>query len=116
MKIVHITINTKNLNDSLDFYQNIIGLNIINDFRKSTGMPIVFLADSENETCIELIENSDQSYSGSGLSIGFHVENVEIAHKEAETKGLNPTPIISPTSNVKFFFVDDPNGVKIQFI
>lgn len=84
MKMVHITINTADLEKSLAFYQNIIGLKIRTDMRQLSGMPIVFLEDGADSTCVELIENKEQPYNGSGLSIGFHV--------------------------------DDPDGVRIQFI
>ena len=116
MKMAHITINTQNLDKSISFYQEVVGLSIQNDFRKTSGMPIVFLANAEGETSVELIENKENPYSGDGISIGFHVDNVIEAHEKMTNAGLNPTPIISPNPNVKFFFVKDPNGVNIQFI
>ncbi|HUM56356.1 MAG TPA: VOC family protein, partial [Bacillota bacterium] len=77
---------------------------------------IVFLANAEDETCIELIESKDICYSGEGISIGFHVPDVEKYHEELQKKGFDPTPIEAPAPNVKFFFVKDPGGVMIQFI
>ncbi|MBE6948962.1 MAG: VOC family protein [Ruminococcaceae bacterium] len=116
MKIEHITINTAYLDASVAFYRDVIGLEIRADFRKTGGMPIVFLSNGEGETCIELIENKENVYSGSGLSIGFHVNDVNAAHELMTNKGFNPTPMISPNPNVKFFFIKDPNGVNIQFM
>ena len=40
--------------------------------------------------------------------------------RKIEQPGYNivflPTPIFSPNPHVKFFFVEDPSGVEIQFI
>ena len=84
--------------------------------RQLSGMPIVFLEDGADSTCVELIENKEQPYHGSGLSIGFHVDDVEAAHNQFEQEGLQPSPVISPNPQTKFFFVDGPDGVRIQFI
>lgn len=51
MKMVHVTINTPDLEKSLNFYQEIIGLKIRTDMRKTAGMPIVFLADGVEDVC-----------------------------------------------------------------
>lgn len=116
MKIEHITINTADLDASIEFYKDIIGLEINVDLREIAKMPIVFLSNGEGETCIELIENADIAYSGSGLSIGFNVDDVDAAHKLMASKGLSPSPMICPNPNTKFFFIKDPNGVSIQLI
>ena len=110
----HITINTAKMEESLQFYKEIAGLEMKVDMREM-GAPIVFLADGD-DPCIELIENPAQAYSGAGISIGFHAEDVEGKRTELEAKGFAPTPIIQPNPNTKFFFIKDPNGVTIQFI
>ena len=48
--------------------------------------------------------------------MGFHVENVEAKREEILAKGLEATPVIAPGPDVQFFFVNDPNGVTVQFI
>ncbi|WP_458407706.1 VOC family protein [Anaerotignum sp.] len=114
MKMKHVTINTAKMEESIQFYQDIIGLEMQRDLRPM-GSSIVFLADGD-DPCIELIERPEQAYSGAGISIGFHVADVEAKRAELEEKGFAPTPIISPNPNTKFFFIKDPSGVTIQFI
>ena len=115
MKMAHVTIQTKYLEESIKFYEDLFGLAVVTDLRPMGGK-IVFLANGEDETCVELIENPENPYSGAGISMGFHVEDVESYHNELAEKGYNPSPIIRPNPNVGFFFVKDPNGVSIQFI
>lgn len=114
MIIQHVTIRTTDLDTSVAFYRDVIGLEIKTDMRETAGIPIVFLCDKEGGTCVELSQN--KSPNGSGISIGFHAEDVEAVHAVMTEKGLNPSPIISPNPNKKFFYIEDPNGTSIQFI
>lgn len=116
MTMAHITIHTADLEQSVTFYRDIIGLMVTRDFRKTVGLPIVFLSAGENGTSLELIQNAEKAFCGSGLSIGFHVEDVKAAHTAMTEKGLNPSPITSPNPNTEFFFIQDPNGLHIQLI
>lgn len=36
-------------------------------------------------------------------------------HKLAQDKGLNPSPIQNPDIQTRYFYVNDPNGVSVQF-
>lgn len=115
MKMEHITLNTADIEASIRFYEQVVGLKITGDLR-GMGMPIVFLANGEGETAVELIHNPDEPFSAVGLSVGFHVEDVEAKRAELDEAGFAPTPIVSPNPATKFFFVKDPNGLNVQFI
>lgn len=116
MKIKHVTIQTGNLEQSVEFYEKTVGLKIQKDMRGGDGADIVFLADEPGETCIELIENKERAYSGDGISIGFATDDVEAKRNALIAEGYEVTPLISPNPHVKFFFVKDPSGVQVQFI
>ena len=115
MKMKHITIHTDKLEESVGFYSEVLGLSVQTDMRKTAGMPIVFLSNGEGETAIELIEE-ETSYEGRGISIGFEAEDVDAKRSELDAAGYSPSPMISPNPHVKFFLIEDPNGVKIQII
>ena len=115
MHIDHITIRTEKLKESVDFYEKITGLKIVRDLRKIDAQ-IVFLADAEGDTRIELIEvPAGRGYCGSGISIGFHTDDAAGFREELLKKGFQASEIVSPNPSVRFFFVEDPNGVQIQF-
>lgn len=111
----HVTVHTADMEKSIRFYEDIAGLEIRADLRK-TGKPIVFLAKDERDTAIELILDEEDRYCGSGISIGFECDDIEEARAKMEEKGLSPTPLVSPAAGTRFFFVSDPNGLNIQFI
>ncbi len=78
------------------------------------ALPIVFMGNGD--AAIELIESKDNSFKGSGISLGYHVGDIDEKRKSLAELGYEPTEMISPKPGVKFFFLADPDGVQIQFI
>lgn len=115
MKMLHVTIQTKFFQEEMDFFLKYVGLKIDRDMRPF-GKNMVFLVNGEGETCIEIIENNSNCAGNENLSVGFLTEDLEKKREELIADGFEPTPMISPAPNVKFFFVTDPAGVKIQFM
>ena len=115
MKMLHVTIQTKFFQEEMDFFLKHVGLKIDRDMRPF-GRNMVFLNNGEGETCIEIIENDSDSAGNENLSVVFLTEDLEKKREELIADGFEPTPMISPAPNVKFFFVTDPAGVKIQFM
>ena len=115
MKMEHVTIQTAKFEEEVAFYRDIVGLTIRRDMRPGRNM--VFLSDSEGDTCMEIIENAGSDDAGNAfLSVGFRTPDPEALYAELEGKGLEPTPMVAPGPGVKFFFVRDPAGVNVQFI
>lgn len=115
MKMVHVTLHTACFEQSLMFYEAIIGLKIDRDMRPARNM--VFLCDEPGDTCVELIEDeSAQRIEAPSVSVGFHTENVFDKHSQLKAMGLDVSEIIAPNPHVKFFFVRDPNGLRVQLI
>ena len=115
MKLNHVTIQCRNLEKSVSFYREIVGLDIVGEINAGPRH-IYFLANGEGETAVELIGNPEAAYQGSGISLGFGCSDVESYREELAAKGYEPTPIISPNPKTKFFFIADPDGVQVQFI
>lgn len=115
MKMLHVTIQTSKFESEIRFYEKEVGLTVQRDMRPVKDL--VFLANEEGETCIEVLNNPEAEDAGNpNLSIGFKTEDVDKKREELIAAGYDVTPMISPMPNVKFFFVTDPAGVKVQFI
>lgn len=116
MKFCHVTISVRNLEESLKFYRDIVGLSVNRRFPAGPNTEIVFLGNGETE--IELI--CDQAHMdiliGQDISLGFEVASVQETMEFLRQKGIVPGEVLQPNPHTKFFFVSDPDGVKIQFI
>ena len=115
MEFSHVTISVKDLDESLEFYRDVIGLPIKRRF-SSGESEIVFLGSGETD--IELIYSKSQSdlLFGQSISLGFAVASLQDAKFRLQQKGIDAGEVIQPNPHVKFFFTSDPNGVRIQFV
>ena len=116
MKMLQVTIRTKKFEEELAFYKEIVGLKIVRDLREK-GRGIVFLADSEGDTCIEIIDTPNANDVGNRLlSIGFDCGDADKMRERLLALGMEVSSIESPVPYVRFFFVKDPAGVTVQFM
>lgn len=116
MKFCWSTLYVKNLEESIKFYEEIIGLNVVERFSAGPATEIAFLG--EGETKVELIcdRNKDKIEVGSDISWGFEVDSVYKMIELLKEKNIPlASDVIEPSSKSRFFFIKDPNGMKIQF-
>lgn len=115
MHFNHLAFRVKDLEKSIAFYQDVVGLKIARRFTYDTA-EICYLKNEEGATEIELIHFPDQpTFQGSGLTVCFLAENLENHHARTAEMGLNPSDLRNPDPGNYYFFVYDPDGVSIQF-
>ena len=112
--MIHITIMSAKLDESVAFYQEAVGLEIIRDNR-GTDHPIAFLCDEGRTVSLEIAGNPN-AFEGRGIALGFEVDDIEATRNAFLAKGYKPGPILSPDPHAHFFFMNDPNGVNLQFV
>jgi len=116
MKMMHITIQTKNFEEEIKFYQEILGLTIQQEMN-GMGRHIVFLSDGEGGMPVEIIDRPDaENSSNQFLSIGYKTKDVVKTREMLIDRGCEVSEMVSPMPQVKFFFAKDPAGVTIQFM
>lgn len=117
MAFLWTTITVKNMEESLQFYQEIVGLPMSARFGAGPGMEISFLGDGD--TKVELIcdEKVTEVHYSTDISLGFAVKSLDEKLAFLEKKGIRiHSGPFAPNPHTKFFFVLDPNGLKIQFV
>lgn len=117
MKFCWTSLNVKNLEESLRFYQEIVGLPLKRRFVSRPGVEIAFLGEGETEVELIFSEEIKDVNLGRDISLGFEVKSVDEKIEFLKEKGI--TDIIGPLSpnpHIRFFFIKDPNGLKIQFV
>lgn len=117
MSFCHVTLKVKDLDASIRFYTEVVGLPIDKRYQAGPDTEIAFLGSGE--TKVELICNKNQpdAIIGNGVSVGFKVESVP--EKFDSLKGTDIpviSDIIQPNPHVSFFYVTDPDGFRVQFL
>jgi lactoylglutathione lyase len=104
----------KNMDESLKFYTEVIGLEIAGRFEAIPGLELAFLGTGDTQIELVCSEESQRSAVGDAVSYGFEVDSLDAALTMVEEKGIpiHSGPFVHP--NVKYFFIKDPNGLKIQ--
>ncbi len=118
MNFCWVTINVQDIEKSTAFYNEIVGLTVKRKMNPMPGVEIAFLASEEDKTEIELIMNKKQgSTSFAGLSFGFYVKSLDETIKRLNMKGVTEIERpFQPIPAMKFIFIKDPDGAKVQFI
>ena len=112
MKFCWTTIMVNNLEESLEFYQHIVGLKLNKRFEAGPGVEIAFLGNGETQ--VELVDNknNNQVNLGTDISLGFEVESLDQLMAFLKTKNIEiHSGPFQPNPQVKFLFVTDPNGL-----
>lgn len=117
MKFCWSTLYVKDLNQSVQFYQEAIGLPLARRFKEGEQIEIAFMGGGD--TKLELIHDASRPGGdvGGDISWGFEVDSVEKAFDELKAKGVKILcQPIQPAPYVRFFFIEDPNGFKVQIV
>ena len=120
-RVDHIAINTKNINESIEYYGRVFGFNEV--FRADMGVcELVYLKVNENTT-LELFdlrgacEEGAVSESRMGLRhIAFQVDDINAWNKRLKECGGTFTMELTRMENIRSegLLVCDPNGVIIE--
>lgn len=117
MKNLWTTIMVKDMEESIAFYTDVLGLSVDDRYKPAEHMEIVFLG--EGETKFEMICNKQlqEIVFTDHVSTGFQIDSVDEKIKYLTDKGISVSSgPFEPSPRIKFFYIKDPNGYKIQLV
>ncbi len=122
-KAIHMMVRVLDEKASVDFYEKAFGLKIADRF-EFDGFTLVYLRNPENDFEVELTINHGRTepYThGTGYGhIALAVDNLDAEHQRFTDLGLSPNPVKEFHRDgklmAKFFFVQDPDGYKIEVL
>ena len=115
MKFKWATFKVANLEKSLFFYNELLGIDIAAKFG-SPEHQIVMLGNPQ-ETMVELIfEPGAAINTGDGVSIGLEINDMAALLAKLRENGFEAAGPMSPNPQMRFFFVKDPDGYTVQLV
>ena len=118
MKFLWTTIHVRNLDESIAFYSDLLGLQVLRRFPGRPGMEIAFMGSgTADETALELLADRNVSaiHYSEFVSIGFAVDSVDAMLETVKSKNIPVHTGPFETHGSKFFTIKDPNGFIVQF-
>jgi len=122
-KAIHSMIRVIDEARSVNFYKNAFGLSVADRF-DFNDFTLIYLRNPEIEFELELTVNKERNepYSlGDGYGhLAVAVDDIESEHRRFSAAGFNPRDIVKFNRDgalmAKFFFVEDPDGYKIEVL
>jgi len=118
MKLAHTMIRVKDLDQTLAFYTEFLGLREVRRSPIGDEATLVFLTDAGERYHLELTYNHDGRDYELGNQFGhlaFHVDDLEPVVADVERRGWWYRRS-KPGNRSKYIFVKDPNGYDIEIL
>jgi len=119
-KFLHTRMRVNDLEDTLEFYQKVFGLQVTRRHESPRGSKLAFLSVPNSEEEIEITY-----FPGSGpvqvqedlMHLAFEVESMKDFQKHLDSIGveLSDGPTESSSGSI-FAFVDAPEGYEVEVI
>ena len=124
MRILHTMLRVGDLKRSIDFYTNVLGMQVLRQKDYPDGrftLAFVGYGAEDEEAVLELTHNWDTSKYDIGTGYGHVALEVDDAYKacdEVKKRGGRVTREAGPMKHgtTVIAFVEDPDGYKIEFI
>ena len=124
MRILHTMLRVGDLKRSIDFYTNVLGMQVLrqNDYPDGRfTLAFVGYGAEDKEAVLELTHNWDTAKYDLGTGYGHVALEVDDAYKacdEVKKRGGRVTRAAGPMKHgtTVIAFVEDPDGYKIEFI
>jgi len=119
-KLLHTRMRVSDMDQTINFYTNILGLEVLERKVSPRGSHLAFLKVPNSEELIELC-----SFPSSGpvrvqedlIHLAFQVESLDDVIEQLGTKQIRITdgPTTS-SSGSRFIFIDAPDGYEVELI
>lgn len=118
-KLLHTRYRVRDLEKTVSFYKDVLGLKELRRHTSGRGSQLVFLKAPEGDEEIEIckFDQSGPVVVGSDLThLAFEVDDLEKFAQEAAAKGYPLSDGPHSTGSSKIAFIDAPEGYEVELI
>lgn len=118
-KLLHTRYRVADLDKTISFYKDVLGLEEVRRHKSPRGSELVFLKTPGSEELLEICcyPASGPVVVGPDLThLAFQVDDLEAFAKHAAEKGYPFSDGPTQSSSGKFAFIDAPEGYEIELI
>ena|ERR1044071_5464276 len=116
-KLSMFTLSVSDMPKAKAFYADILGLKVTQDYRQDDQNWWITLTSPDGGISFNLARYGELIIKPGTVSLYFKTSDVAAAHKELNEKGVEVSDIqdnlFGPGSGVKFFQLNDPDGIQV---
>ncbi len=117
MKYLHAMIRVRDVEASLKFYTELLGLKLVRENHyPEDAFSLYYLATEEGEPEIELTKNHDERSYSDGDNFGHLAFQVDDIYATCQTLQAGGVTILYPPRDGRMAFVKDPSGISIELL
>ena len=118
MKYLHTMVRVSNIDESLDFYCNKLGLKEVRRIESEKGrFSLIFLCvPGDEDAQVELTYNWDPEVYGSGRNFGHLAYMVEDIYSFCQRLMVMGVTINRPPRDGRMAFVRSPDGISVELL
>ena len=118
-KLLHTRYRVKDLEKTVSFYRDVLGLQEVRRHTSGRGSRLVFLKAPQSEEEIEIckFDESGPVVVGPDLThLAFEVDDLDAFARESAAKGYPLSDGPHPSGSGRIAFIDAPEGYEIELI
>ncbi|HJS66517.1 MAG TPA: VOC family protein [Nitrospiraceae bacterium] len=119
-KLLHTRMRVSDLDQTIRFYTNILGLEVLERKTSPRGSQLAFLKVPNSEELIELtsfLPSGPVTVQEDLVHLAFQVESLDETIASLNAKGVKVTDGPTQTSSgSRFIFIDAPDGYEVELI
>ena len=118
MKYLHTMVRVANVEDSLRFYRDALGLEEVKRYQSEKGrFTLIYLAaPGDHEAQVELTYNWDPEVYGGGRNFGHLAYQVDDIYATCQRLANHGVTINRPPRDGHMAFVRSPDGISIELL
>jgi lactoylglutathione lyase len=118
MKYLHTMVRVANLDQSLAFYRDALGLEVVrqNDYPQGRFTLVYLAAPGDHEAQIELTYNYDPEAYAGGRNFGHVAYAVPDIYAACQRLADHGVSILRPPRDGRMAFVRSPDGISVELL
>lgn len=110
IKRINTILYCRNWQTTVKFYRDVLQLRVNYETEWLVELRLI---DNTYLSIANAASTSIQSANGSGITLSFQVETVDVAHRQLRDNGIKVGPI-KPIWGARAFYLFDPEGHRIE--
>ena len=120
MTLLHTAFWVADLERSIEFYEDLLGYEIVREFENDNGVRNVFLGhpdpSADDDAALQLLPADEPVETGDFVHVALAIDDVDAAIESLDEDRIDGGPNTMEDAGVRVAFIQDPDGWGVELI